>query len=195
MIAFIQGKLAESLPTRITIDVNGIGYEIIIPLSTFDKLPPPGNAVKVLTHLQVREDDHTLYGFFTKDERDLFKLLINHVTGIGPKLAITLLSGCSPDQLRTAVIQNDIPFLSRIKGLGKKTAERIVMELRDKVGVSEAWAASSSATLSPQQQQQNDALLALISLGYKQADALKALKELPSELTTEEIVREALKKI
>lgn len=180
---------------RAVVDVNGIGYEISIPLSTFEKLPVLGAHVKILTHLQIRDTEHLLFGFFTTEERDLFKLLIHHVSGVGPKLALAFLSGCTTEQLKSAVVRGDTAFLSRMKGVGKKTAERVVVELRDKVGVSQAWATAASATtLSPEQQKQNDALLALIALGYNQADALKALKEVPIS-NAEEMVREALKRI
>ena len=196
VIAFLEGKLVDSLPTRVLVNVNGVGYEVLIPLSTYEKLPPVDSRVKLLTHLQVREDEHVLFGFLSADERDLFKLLVNHVSGVGPKLALVALSGCSPEQLRTAVVQNNVGFLSKIKGVGKKTAERIVVELRDKLGVAQAWAGNASpVSVSPAQQRQSDALMALISLGYKQPDALKALKQVDGKVSTEEMVREALKKI
>ena len=198
MIYFIEGKLIEALPMRAVIDARGIGYEVLIPLSTFEKLPLASEQVRLLTHLHVREDEHVLFGFATSEERDLFKLLIHHVSGIGPKLALNILSGCSPSQLREAVIRADTGFLSRLKGVGKKTAERVIVELRDKVGVTQAWAAASrQAALTPEQQMENDALLALIALGYKQADALKALQAAGRQgsLAVADRVREALKHI
>lgn len=196
MIYFIEGKLVEALPMRAVIDARGVGYEILIPLSTFEKLPLASENVRLLTHLHVREDEHLLFGFATAEERDLFKLLIHHVSGIGPKLALNILSGCSPSQLREAVIQSDTVFLSRLKGVGKKTAERVIVELRDKVGVTQAWAATANTTnLTAEQQTQNDALLALITLGYKQADALKALQASGNNGTVSDRVREALKHI
>jgi Holliday junction DNA helicase RuvA len=151
----------------------------------------------VLTHLQVREDAHVLYGFATLEERDLFLLLVNNVSGIGPKLALAVLNGASPLQFRGLVVAGDIAALSRIKGVGKKTAERIVVELRDKVGVSAAWEAASAANaLPPEEQHVNDAVLALISLGYKQAEAhktVRAIREKQPKATVEELVKEALK--
>ncbi|MFH1066933.1 MAG: Holliday junction branch migration protein RuvA, partial [bacterium] len=151
--------------------------------------------VKLLTFLHVREDEHTLFGFLTTEERDLFKLLVAHVSGVGPKLALMILSGCAPEQLRSAVAQGDAAFLARMKGVGKKTAERVIVELRDKVGIASTWAATASASLSPEQQKQNDALLALLALGYKQPDALKALKNANPKASVEEMVRDALKGI
>jgi Holliday junction DNA helicase RuvA len=196
MISFLRGKLIEALPMRVVLDVRDVGYEILIPFSTFDKLPHPPAEVTLLTHLQVKEDDHTLYGFFTAEERDLFRMLVHHVSGVGPKLALALLSGCSPAQFRTAVIQQDLAFLSKIKGVGKKTAERVVLELKDKVGISDAWAKSAQGTaLAPEQQKANDAVLALIALGYKQPEAVRAVETVGPRESLEAVVREALKKI
>src|SRR5262250_483497 len=129
MITFLHGKLVEALPTQITVDVNGVGYEALIPLSSFDKLPQPGGEVKLLTHLQVREDAHVLYGFMSAAERDLFRLLVNHVSGIGPKTALDVLSGSSVASFKANVVAGDVASLSKVKGIGKKTAERIVVEL------------------------------------------------------------------
>ena len=150
MITFLQGKLVEALPTQVVVDVNGVGYEALIPLSSFDKLPPPGQPVKLLTQLIVREDAHVLYGFMSAAERDLFRLLINNVSGIGPKTALNILSGMNAVTFRGAVASSDVKSLSQISGVGKKTAERIVVELRDKIGAAGAWeAASAKHSLSP----------------------------------------------
>jgi holliday junction DNA helicase RuvA len=150
MITFLQGRLVEVLPTQVTIDVHGVGYEALIPLSSYDPLPPVGQEVRLLTHLAVREDAHVLYGFFTRPERDLFRLLINTVSGIGPRIALNVLSGMNPTAFRGAVARGDVKALSQISGVGKKTAERIVVELRDKVGAAGAWeAASAQRALSP----------------------------------------------
>ncbi len=150
MISFLRGTVAELLPMRLIIEAGGVGYDVHIPLSTYDKLPPPGSEAKVLTHLQVREDAHVLYGFATAEERDLFLLLLNNVSGVGPKLALAVLNGITPVRFRGLVVAGDIAALSQVKGVGKKTAERIVVELRDKVGVSAAWeAASAGQGLSP----------------------------------------------
>ncbi len=125
MITFLHGKLVEALPTQLTVEVNGVGYETLIPLSSYDKLPPPGQEVKLLTHLVVREDAHTLYGFMSTAERDLFRMLINTVSGIGPKIALNILSGISVTAFRGAVANGDVKSLSQISGVGKKTAERL----------------------------------------------------------------------
>ncbi len=197
MISFLRGTVIEVLPMRLTIEAGGVGYDLHIPLSTYDKLPQPGTETKILTHLQVREDAHVLYGFATSEERDLFLLLVNNVSGVGPKLALAVLNGITPVMFRGLVVAGDIAGLSRIKGVGKKTAERIIVELRDKVGVSAAWeAASARQGLSPDEQHVNDAVLALISLGYKQAEAhktVRAIRDQQPKATVEELVKEALK--
>jgi holliday junction DNA helicase RuvA len=199
MITFVRGKLAEALPTQVTVDVNGLGYEVLIPLSSFDKLPSPGQEVKLLTHLAVREDAHLLYGFSTSEERELFRLLIHSVSGIGPKIALNILSGMSVQAFRGAVANGDHKALSQISGVGKKTAERIVVELKDKIGVSAAWeAASSGRALSPQEQKINDAALALAALGFKPQEAQAVVnasaKSLGSGATVEELIRASLQK-
>jgi Holliday junction DNA helicase RuvA len=197
MISFLRGTVIELLPMRLILEAGGVGYDIHIPLSTYDKLPQPGAETKILTHLQVREDAHILYGFATPEERDLFLLLVNNVSGVGPKLALAILNGTSPVRFRGLVVAGDIASLSQIKGVGKKTSERIIVELRDKVGVSAAWeAASAQQGLSPGEQHVNDAVLALISLGYKQAEAHKAVRAIHDaqpKATLEELVKEALK--
>lgn len=197
MISFLRGIVIEVLPMRLIIEAGGVGYDVHIPLSTYDKLPQPGTEAKILTHLVVREDAHILYGFATLEERDLFLLLVNNVSGVGPKLALAVLNGITPVLFRGLVVAGDIASLSKIKGLGKKTAERIIVELRDKVGVSAAWeAASAQQGLSPEEQHVNDAVLALIALGYKQAEAhktVKAIRDAKPKATVEDLVKEALK--
>lgn len=198
-MTFLQGILSESLPTQVVVEVGGIGYQVFIPLSSFDRLPAAGAPIKILTHLQVREDAHILYGFMSAAERDLFRLLVNNVSGIGPKLALAVLSGLSVPSFKAAVVGNDVASLARISGLGKKTAERIVLELRDKLGVSAAWEAASSAHApTPEETAVNDAVLALISLGYKQVEAHKAVKKVITGqpgAPTEDLIRQALKQL
>jgi len=199
MISFLQGKLVEALPTQATVEVHGLGYDVLIPLSSYDKLPPPGNDVKLLTHLAVREDAHTLYGFATSAERDLFRLLIHNVSGIGPKIALNVLSGISVSAFRGAVANGDLKALSQISGVGKKTAERIVVELKDKIGAAGAWeAASAQRGLSAEDQKINDSVLALVALGFKQLEAhdlvRKVQTNLGSQATVEDLVRACLKK-
>src|SRR2546423_1188650 len=199
MITFLHGKLIEALPTQVIIDVHGVGYEALIPLSSYDKLPQPGQELKLLTHLVVREDAHVLYGFMTVPERELFRLLINTVSGIGPKIALNILSGINVIAFRGAVANSDFKSLSQISGVGRKTAERIVVELKDKIGAAGGWEASSAQrALSPADQKVNDAVLALIALGFKQIEAHDSVRQaqssLGSQATVEDIVRACLRK-
>jgi len=199
MITFLHGKLVEALTTQVTVDVNGVGYDALIPLSSFDKLPQPGQSIKLLTQLVVREDSHTLYGFMSSEERDLFRLLIHTVSGIGPKTALNVLSGISVTAFRGAVASGDLKSLSKISGVGKKAAERIVVELKDKIGMAGAWeAASAKQGLSVDEQRINDAVLALVALGFKQIEAHDAVRGAQAMLgvqaSVEELVRVCLKK-
>ena len=198
MITFLDGEIVENLPGRLVLNIGGIGYEILVPLSTSDNMPSAGKNIRILTHLHIREQEQTLYGFQTHDERDLFRLLIDRVSGIGPKLGLAVLSAMAVGEFKDAVIRSDIAALSTISGLGKKTAERIVLELKDKIGVTEAWAAASQGeTAGGAARAVNDAVLALISLGYKQADAAKAIKKAAAEHEGEpdadEFIRSALR--
>jgi Holliday junction DNA helicase RuvA len=200
MITFLEGTLVEAFPTHVVLGVHGVGYHVLIPLSSYDKLPATGAQVKILTHLSIREDAHVLYGFMSAAERDLFRLLVHHVSGIGPKTALDVLSGSSVTSFKAAVVANDAKSLSQVKGIGKKTAERIIVELKDKVGVAAAWeAASAEHAPSPQEVHVNDAVLALISLGYKQIDAHKAVKQVIEKQgggqTSDELVRQSLKSL
>ncbi len=199
MITFLDGKLVGALPTQAIVDVGGVGYEVFIPLSSYDKLPAVGQAIRILTHLVVREDAHVLYGFMTAPERDLFRLLVNNVSGIGPKLALAVLSGMSVTNFKGAVVNSDVAALAKISGLGKKTAERIVLELKDKLGVAAAWEAATAAPApTPEQEQANEAVLALIALGYKQVEAHRAVRELQQKepgKSAEELVKLALKRM
>lgn len=199
MITFLNGKLIEALPTLAVVEVSGVGYEVLIPLSSFDKLPAPGQPIKLLTHLVVREDAHVLYGFMTAPEREMFRMLINTVSGIGPKIALNILSGINVTAFRGAVAGGDVKMLSQISGVGKKTAERIIIELKDKVGKAGALeAASAGRALSPGDQKTNDAVLALMALGYKQPDAHESVRAaqavLGPDAGVEDLVRASLKK-
>ena len=198
MITYLNGILTEIIPGRLTIDVNGIGYEVLVPLSTSDKVLEEGQKYQILTHLHIREQEQTLFGFATNEERDLFRLLIDRVSGIGPKLGLAILSGMSVDDFKNAVIGGNITGLSTISGLGKKTAERIILELKDKVGVTETWTAAKEDSSGPKSII-HDAVLALISLGYKQAEALKAVNKIkdssPADISSDELIRSALRTI
>ncbi|MCB1095276.1 MAG: Holliday junction branch migration protein RuvA [Verrucomicrobiae bacterium] len=202
MITFLKGTLVDSLPNRAILDVNGVGYEVLIPISTYDKLPAPGQAVQLLTHFHVREQEQSLYGFGTHDERDLFRLLIQRVSGIGPKLGMAVLSGMTVSQFKSAVVNGDVATISKISGVGKKTAERVVLELKDKVGVADAWEAATMAEgggVAQALANVNDAVLALISLGFKQVEAHKAIQkclksgEFAEDAPADELIRAALR--
>lgn len=199
MITYLHGQLIEALPTQVTVDVAGVGYEVLIPLSSFDKLPQHGQPIKLLTHLVIREDAHTLYGFMSAAERTLFRLLINAVSGIGPKTALNILSGISVTSFRGAVAGGDVKMLSQISGVGKKTAERIIIELKDKIGPGGVLEAQSALrALSGAEQKINDAVLALIALGFKPAEAHETIRGaqalLGPDAGVEELVRASLKK-
>ena len=198
MISFLKGTLSEALPTQVVIDVNGVGYEVLIPLSSFDKLPSPGGEVKLLTHLAIRDDAHVLYGFSSETERDLFRQLIRHVTGIGPKIALNVLSGTTPTSFQAAVANGDVKALSGISGVGKKTAERIVVELRDKLGDGIVIGSGSGAPVSAEDQKMADAIAALEALGSKPKAAKEAIQVaitmLGPDKPVDELVRAALKK-
>lgn len=202
MISQLRGHIVEALPNQMVIDVQGVGYLCLVPLSTFDQLVSQTGEVKILTHLHVTERDHTLFGFATSEERDLFRLLINRVSGIGPKLALAVLSGMPVGRFKECVVNNDVASLSKISGVGKKTAERIVLELKDKVGIVSTWQAASQSSSAlmpdPNELAQMDAVLALISLGYKQAEAQKIVqgivkKNADRELSADFLIREALR--
>ncbi|NCC52375.1 MAG: Holliday junction branch migration protein RuvA [Spartobacteria bacterium] len=196
MITFIEGILAEKAPTRIVVNVHGVGYEVFIPLSSYDRLPAPDKPVRVLTYDYIREDTHTLFGFLKASERDLFTRLLG-VSGIGPKIALSALSGMSVRDFKTAIVEADAKRLSSISGIGKKMAERMIIELRDKISSGEALEAVAGVEEGSEADQQvHDAVMALISLGYKQVDAWKMVRKVLPKLgdhpTVENIVRHAL---
>ena len=194
MIARLRGRVLEAYPNRLVVDVQGVGYEVLVPLSTFDRLHAvEGLEVDLRTHLHIRETAHTLYGFASEEERDVFLMLIERVSGIGPAIAMAVLSGLPVAKFKSCVVAGNIAELSRIKGLGKKTAERIVLELKDKVGVTDTWQDAAAGAVSPSAA---DAELALIALGYKQVDARKAVRKVLEEdagAAVEVLVRGALR--
>ena len=195
MIAYLNGKLVDKAPTEATIDVEGVGYRVNIPLSTFDKLSEKGSLVKILTYLHVREDIQQLYGFATAEEKSLFKLLIS-VSGIGPKLSLRILSGASITEIESAILNKNVGILTAISGVGKKVAGRIIVELREKIEVTPLLEIESAGELKDDSLI-NDAVLALVSLGYKQSVARQAIREtvrrLKGEITLEGLTREALR--
>ena len=200
MISHLRGQIVESLPNQLVVEVQGVGYKCLVPLSTYDKLAGITGEVKILTHLHVTERDHTLFGFATGEERDLFRLLMDRVSGIGPKLALAVLSGTSVADFKDNVIRGDVAALSRISGVGRKTAERIVLELKDKVGIVDTWQAAKggAAANDPSAAAQTDAVLALIALGYKQNEAQKVVGDLVKKsagekITADRLIRDALR--
>ncbi len=197
MITFLHGKVVEKKPTRVVLDVGGVGYEVNIPLSSYDCLPPIEEMCRILTYDYVREDNHQLFGFMTDAERQMFVMLMS-VTGIGPKLAMGVLSGISVKEIKLAVVSGDVKRLSSISGIGRKTAERMVVELKHKMGEADALeAVAGAAEAFPADMKLRDAILALVALGYKHVDARKMIADSVrggdmEGKTIEEIVKGAL---
>lgn len=197
MITSIHGLLASATPLRAVIELNGFGYEVNVPVTTAEKLPAPGAMVKLHTLVIYREDNQTLYGFATAAERDFFRLMIENVTGIGPKSALTIMSRLSLASLESAIRIGDITTLAKCPGIGKKTAERLVVELKAKLGAADtpvALGADAEAAAAPSAHR--DAISALIALGYKAADADQAVRKaalaLGAGATTETLIKKAL---
>lgn len=190
MIGRLSGKLIEKQPPQIIVDVQGLGYEIDVPMSTFYNLPGLGETITLFTHLVVREDAHLLYGFGSDDERRAFRQLLK-ISGVGPKLALSVLSGLSVADLAQTVAMQETGRLTKIPGVGKKTAERLVLELRDKLDHVPSVAGSST----PLKANSGDVLNALLALGYNEREAQWALKQIPNDLTVSESIRQALKQL
>ncbi len=196
MIAYVRGTLAEKEPTRVVVEAAGLGYEVLIPLSTFDRLPKVGGEVKLLACHIVREDDETLFGFATVAEREMFAKL-TAVSGVGPKIALAILSGGSVGELSLAIASGNAKRLSSIKGVGKKTAEKICLELKDKVNAIEALAATQrGGGKAAEAPVLRDAILALAALGFNEETANKMVGDVlarnPDVKDTETIIRLAL---
>lgn len=189
MIGRLTGTLLEKHPPQVLVDVQGVGYEVDVPMSTFYNLPATGQPVTLLTHFSVREDAQQLFGFLTAKEREAFRLLIR-ITGVGPKLALAVLSGLSVDELAQAVTLQEAGRLTRIPGIGKKTAERLLLELKGKLADA---LPTGPGVLPATAGVQADALNALIALGYSDKEALPVVKQLPEGLALEEAIRQALK--
>jgi Holliday junction DNA helicase RuvA len=194
MITFLEGVLEEKQPGRTVMNVGGVGYEVHVPLSSFDRLPPEGARARILIYHHITEVSQALFGFASEEERRIFVLLLG-VSGIGPKIAVSALSGLSARELKAALVSGDLKRLASINGIGKKTAERMVVELRDKFSAGEALETLAGADDAPMGDHRlRDAAMALIALGYKQDDARKMVTALKLEATTsvEDIVRKAL---
>jgi Holliday junction DNA helicase RuvA len=191
MIGSVRGRIASKTPPQLMVDVGGLGYELEAPMSTFFHLPAVGEEVSLLTHLVVREDAHVLYAFATEAERRLFRSLIK-VSGVGPKIALALLSGISVEAFSRCVVNEDITALTKVPGIGRKTAERLIIEMRDRLKDSETSAGAmpvATAAASPE----SEAYGALIALGYRPAEATRLLKAVgPGTHSTEELIRRAL---
>jgi holliday junction DNA helicase RuvA len=195
MLSYIEGTLTEKNPTQITIDINGMGFLIHIPISSFEKIGEPGSKVKILTYLYVREDALLLYGFVTPAEKELFELLLG-ISGIGPRSAIGILSGISVDEFRNYILNKNYNALTLIPGIGKKTAERLVLELYDKLSRTEFKSSTSQVT--PQITEiKNQAIQALCSLGFSRSIAEKSISTVildsGNKLSVEDMIKQALK--
>jgi Holliday junction DNA helicase RuvA len=197
MIGRLRGVLAEKHPPQLLVEVGGVGYEVEAPMSTFYQLPSVGEPVTLYTHVVVREDAHLLFGFASRNERALFRSLIK-VNGVGAKLALTILSGISANDFARSVQEGDTGTLTRLPGIGKKTAERLVIEMRDRL---DDWQTGAMLTTTPAvaaapagNERLRDAISALVALGYKPQEASRLVNGLDEELSSEEIIRAALKR-
>jgi holliday junction DNA helicase RuvA len=190
VIGRLSGKLIEKQPPQVIVDVQGLGYEVDVPMSTFYNLPGLGETITLFTHLVVREDAHLLYGFGSDEERRAFRQLLK-ISGVGPKLALSVLSGLSVADLAQAVAMQETGRLVKIPGVGKKTAERLVLELRDKLVFAPSVATSSETFKTSSA----DVLNALLALGYNEREAQWALKQIPNDLSVSESIRHALKQL
>lgn len=202
MITSVTGTLVSASPLTAIVEAGGLGYEVHIPVTTAERLPQPGQRVKLHTLAVYREDSQTLYGFATEEERDFFRLMVEKVTGVGPKMALSVLSKLSLSTLQGAIAAGDVGLLAKCPGIGKKTAERLVIELRDKLNaallgtVSPAKPESGTAASAVGENKIRDAVLALVALGYKAPDADKAVRQslvaLGPTATTEALIKKAL---
>jgi len=188
MIARIAGTLVEKHPPQVVVMSHGVGYELDVPMSTFYNLPRTGEPVELLTHLVVREDAHLLFGFLTAMERAAFRQLLK-VNGVGPKVALSVLSGLSVDDLARAIAAQDAARLTKVPGVGRKTADRLVLELRDKLP------AAVAVEPAPGTRASSDVLNALLALGYNEREAAAAVKQLPADLSLTDAIRQALKQL
>ena len=188
MIGRLHGKLLEKAPPQILLDVSGVGYEVDVPMSTFCNLPDIGNDVTLLTHFVVREDAMLLYGFATAAERQTFRALIK-ISGIGPRIGLAVLSGMSTGDLAAAIEEGNLGMLTRIPGIGKKTAERLILELKGKLVLDTNGASAPSENGAAR----NDITSALVALGYSEREAQSAVKKLPADIGVSEGIRQALK--
>lgn len=197
MISYVKGELTEILEDAIVVETGGVGYNIMVPASLFRELPPVGREVKIYTHFQVKEDAMSLYGFFTREDVRIFRMLIG-VSGIGPKGALGILSVLTPDDLRFAVLAEDVAAISKAPGVGKKTAQKCIIELKDKLSLQEAveikLAHNQTGKIVVEDDPRDEALQALVALGYSASEAMKAVKAAHGD-TVEDLIRSALKQM
>ncbi|HEX4895853.1 MAG TPA: Holliday junction branch migration protein RuvA [Solimonas sp.] len=194
MIGRLTGRLLLKQPPLLLIDVGGVGYEVEAPMSTFYRLPATGDSVTLLTHLTVREDAHLLFGFATVQEKSLFRELIK-ISGVGPKLALSVLSGMGPEEFWNTVRAGDVPRLTKLPGVGRKTAERLVVEMRDKAGADDAVALPGGGTAAAAGSPLQEARSALSALGYKPAEIQRYTEAVYKDgMSTEQIIQEALRR-
>ncbi len=199
MISYLKGELIDVFTDSLIIETNHIGYQIYVPTSVIMQLPSIGSDIKIHTHFNVREDAMTLYGFLSKDDLLVFKLLIG-VSGIGPKGALGILSTISPDELRFAVLADDVKTIVKSPGIGNKTAQKLIIELKDKLKLDDMFEQKDQSEVAPEiikDDIRNEATQALIALGYSGTEALRAVKQISVEenTTVEELLKAALKKI
>jgi Holliday junction DNA helicase RuvA len=192
MIGFLRGTLIAKRPPTVTLDVGGVGYELEAPMSTFYRLPDTGQTLSLVTHLVVREDAHILFGFFTEAERALFRELLR-ISNVGPRTALGVLSGMSVDGFYQCIREKDLASLIKIPGVGRKTADRLLLELADRLPES---LGADAAALPARSKAEGEAHGALLALGYKPGEVVKMLKDLdPARLSTEDMIREALRRV
>ena len=194
MIAWLKGELLEKRPPLLLINVNGVGYEVEAPVTALADLPGVGEIVTLFIHMVVREDAQLLFGFSSKQQRDLFRSLIK-VNGVGPKVALAVLSTLSAAELVSAMAHDDITQLCKVPGIGKKTAQRLVVEMKDRLEKEFGDIAMHETAGTPVQNDRQDAIAALLALGYKSSEAERVVKSLPVELTGEEMIRHALRSL
>lgn len=201
MVSYIKGELTEVFEDTIVLENNGIGYNIRVPASLFSCMPSIGEEVKVYTYLYVKEDAINLFGFLTRDDLNVFRMLLN-VSGIGPKGALGILSTITPDDLRFAVLSDDVKLISSAPGIGKKTAQRLIIELKDKIKLEDAFEAALDKKQKTDDSTRvmmarNEAIEALVALGYGNSEAMRAVKQIDGieEMDSEQILKEALKKL
>lgn len=192
MISWLQGSLLEKQPPSLVVNVNGVGYELEAPMSTFFALPEVGEPVTVYVHMVVREDAQLLFGFADKPQREMFRSLIR-VNGVGPKVALAVLSTLSPQELLNCMTNEDVTLLCKVPGIGKKTAQRLLVEMKDRLEKEFAELSLEATATGRPQDGMRDAIDALVALGYKQSEANRVVKGLDSNLSSEDLIRQALK--